>query len=268
MAQASLHESPYLSSPIRPIPSFNRNQSRSSTSNAKWSPTFSMNGKGMSRCNSPNHSTIASLRLNSPHTPGSIFSVQSSVTHACDSRRQSLARMILLPEDDLTGYDIFTTKNDQHELTNKPCSQTCEEKYGGDEYSTSDFDEDETISSEYANSVNDNMIIETMKLIGNSDAVLYGRGEDALSQKNPYDSEQEQTIKVKEWTDIKLPAVPMRNLISATREGKTTQRVQGTKGNSTSLMNSPYALQTKKATRKGKIKNNTGRKEQKDDFRF
>ena len=262
----SLHESPYLSSPIRPIPSFNRNQSRANTSNTKWSPSFSINGKGTSRCNSSNHSTIASLRLNSPHN-GSIFSVRSSATqHACDSRRQSLARMILLPDDDLTGYDIFTTKNDQSEFKNKP--HLCEENKDDDEYSTSDFDEDETISSHYANSVNDDMIFESLKLRGNSDAVLYGRGENSNSQQNLYDSEQEQTTKVKEWTEIKLPAVPIRNLNSSiSREGKTAKRVQGTKGNSTSLINSPYALlQTKNITRKGKIKN--CRKEQKEGFRF
>ena len=256
MALAKIEQSPYLSSPIRPIPSFKRNRSHLITSNAKWSPSVGTKGGAMSMCSSSKQSTVASLRLSSPHDC-SMMSVQSNLTHGYENRNRSLSRMILLPDDDLTGYYIFTSRGHETESTNNP---PYEEKHNEDDYSTSDFDDDESISTNYANSVTDDTLFSKMKENGND--VFGEKRKETISQHNTPFSEK--GIKNNEWTDIKLPAVNTRKVISATCSSDTQRAKINYSGG---LINSPYAIQTKKTKiQKAKIKNR--RKEPKEDFRF
>ena len=169
--------------------------------------------------------------------------------------------MILLPDDDLTGYHIFTTKEHETESANK---HPHEEKNDGDEYSTSDFDDDETISTEYANSVNDDTVLTKMKENGHE--FLCGRRIDTISQQSTHSPEK--ASESEEWNDIKLPAVNVRNFTSGTGSSVSKSTHRSKLNSNCGLINSPYAVQRKKpkTIRKAKIKNK--RKEPKEDFQF
>jgi len=266
---SSLQDSPYLSSPIRPIPSSSRSQSRGG-GNSNMSVTSKLSKRytsSNSRATSPAHSTVGSLRLASPYSE-SIFSIHSlctSSTQNVESERQSLSRTVMLPHeiDDLTK--LFKIDNGNIEILKKAKEE------GGDEdqYSISDFDDDSTIASNLANSINDDIVFEKMqeKTLGDDNILLYHRNhvmpKEVCIMKEEHDKNQYDSTE-KCSPALKLPSVSTEDANKEYRkEGtnasvkkvKLKQQQESHKYSDVALLRSPYAINqtnSKRVSRKKK----------------
>ncbi len=257
---SSLQDSPYLSSPIRPIPSFSKNRSSNMSISSKRSK------KVCSRPNSPAQSTVGSLRLTSPYSE-SIFSLHSLCTtpsKKVETERQSLSRTVLLPNeiDDMAKQlNVQTSNFQRHSELKRECGDDDEK------YDMSDFDDDDsTIESDAAKSLCDEKVFQKMQVEGNDDELLY-RYQDVVP--NEVTIEQELTknkidLKDSNSPEIKLPAVNTEGdenqaLTSTTPERKHKLKNQHQdRSSDSSIIRSPYAAnqsKLKRSTRKKKKAN-------------
>ena len=161
---SSLQDSPYLTSPIRPIPSFSKKYSSNMSVSSKRSKKYGARTVACdNRTMSPSQSTVGSLRLTSPFSD-SIFSLHSLCTSSkkvVENERQSLSRTVLLPHEiDILAKQFHVTydikNNDRHN------SKEDIDDDNGDVMS--DFDDDSTIASDIAKSINDDNIYEKLQL--------------------------------------------------------------------------------------------------------
>lgn len=250
----SLKDSPYLSSPIRTLPSFNRQRSSNFSVSSKRSRE-----KGSSvyvrseRPNSPAHSTLGSLRLASPYSD-SIYSIHSLCTSTKQNtgKRQSLSRAVLLPHeiDNLAQelkiqFNNVVSTQEQHKETqdeNEP-------------YDLSDFDDDSTICSEFANSITDKNIFDAIKVSDDGEFKLFNNHKDdegLPKEVSIHESPHSKKCDRKEETKaIKLPTVEIQNNISGFG-GKTPKQMKQENAVpcNSSLEKSPYAQTRAKRKKK------------------
>jgi hypothetical protein len=256
---SSLQDSPYLSSPIRPIPSFSRNRSSNMSVSSKRSRKVAT---VCGRLNSPAQSTVGSLRLTSPYSE-SIFSLHSLCTTSTknvESERQSLSRTVLLPHEiDVLAKQLKVEQGDiQREREGKDADDD------DSQYDLSDFDDDSTIASDIAKSINDEIVFQKIQVEGD-DELLYDvkdivpkevsiMGEDAM--KNTCDSAESNS------QSIKLPSVNVEETfqrngkqIFNSPEKRSKFKQQQHKSPPSSIIKSPYAVsqaKPKRSTRKKK----------------
>lgn len=251
---SSLQDSPYLSSPIRPIPSFSRHRGSSSISvTSKRSRTIN------SRTNSPAQSTVGSLRLTSPYSE-SIFSLHSlcttSNTTRRESERQSLSRSVLLPHE----IDVMVKQMKVDPKGNSHSKALDSEENGDDgDYDLSDFDDDSTITSDIAKSVCDEDVYNLILKEGDNEFLCQRR--ETLHKDCDLSSNEKQTksdpLVGNDPQAIKLPSVQLdqtKNTDTTDKKGKMKQNERYSESN---LKRSPYAVN------QNKTKRSIGRKKKK-----
>ncbi len=292
---SDLQGSPYLSSPIRPLKSVLTPCSRNSQKVKRSIGVSSISGCSVSKANiSSGRSTVGSLRLTSPYS-ASVFSLQSlnsTRSRTFDKGKQkSFTRSVLLPQEvdglaSLLGVNIEITKGHvEGEIDN-------DYNTGEEEYGVSDFEEDSTVHSGSAMSVDDGTIFESIAKMKTDDAILFhrqpskladhdippesplldadnGRLNTSLLKSKSFNSQQSSTP-----PQIKLPAVdahyqrdphndkPMHN----NRKSLTINNIEPVAPKLHSpILNSPYA--TKQRQRKSMKKRVTTLKK-KGSFQF
>ena len=138
----TLQDSPYLSSPIRPIP----NSSYRSTGTRK--SRRSTNRRSVT--GSPGHSTVGSLKLSSPYSE-SIYSLQSlSSARSCNlNQDKSQIRCVILPDEIESLALFFGTRVVTEDAAG------CTSGVENEDYDISDCDDDSTLNSISAESIGD-----------------------------------------------------------------------------------------------------------------
>lgn len=270
---SSLQDSPYLSSPIRPIPSFSRQRSSNLSVSSKRSRKYHGGTSVMSyddrRASSPAQSTVGSLQLNSPYSE-SIFSLHSLCTKSMrsntGSERHSSSRSVLLPQeiDDLRKQ-FNIPKGNYHHL-----NQFNGKDDDNDQYDMSDFDDDSTIASDSAKTITDEDVFEKMQMEGFGELLYHHK--DILPKEVVTVQEKHNTEACKRdfsevGTDqsIKLPSVNPEESIRSNNYQKLVSKspVKPTKtvrkdeaiSSDNALKKSPYAVnqnRSKWSTRKKK----------------
>ena len=257
---SSLKESPYLSSPIRPIPSFSRHRSCNlSVSSKRSRRTID------SATNSQDQSTVGSLRLTSPYSE-SIFSLHSLCTTSSKPRKesegQSLSRSVLLPHE--IDVMIKQMKVDQKDI-NPNCNDADIEKAGEDEqYDLSDFDDDSTIASDTVKSICDDDVYNLMQKDGGDEFPFQKRffittkdNDVTTSKGNSMDTKNEQS-EGNDEASIRLPSVHVEPAKDLEIPEKKVKMNPTDKYSELSLKRSPYAV-----NQSSKTKRSTGRKKKK-----
>jgi len=224
--------------------------------------------------NSQARSTIGSLRLTSPYSE-SIFSLQSlsstATKTAFNEKNRSLSRSVLLPHeiDDLAR---FLGRG----ITNVAKSNKTDDE--NDSYNNlSDFDDDDsTVNSEGAISIDDAAIFQHMKTHDNDDSVVLGNRssnklDELLVDQAPKTDTNESSPQIK----LKLPSVTLdtarydeakptrkktRSSGGVSRSGNNVTSTTNTNTHidQSTLLNSPYVTQIK--TKKSKKKATTAKK--------
>jgi hypothetical protein len=239
---SALQDSPYLSSPIRPIPSFRSDSTR------KSKRSISCN----SRASSP-RSTLGSLRLASPYSQ-SIYSLQSLSSTVSKSAfqdgKKTLNRSVLLPHeiDDIAKFLGATIAM----KTEKESGDDDDEN----EYDLSDFDDDSTVNSDSARSIDDGAVFEHIANNKNDDINLGVHRISTLSttltedetvsfNKRVESNKCQHVEEPSDTTQIKLPSVGTER---GSAHAKPTRKKRGKNGASSnkstsSLLKSPYAKQ-------------------------
>ena len=245
---SALQDSPYLSSPIRPL-SFRSTTSRKS----KRSVSRSF------RAHSPARSTVGSLRLKSPYSE-SVFSLQSlssTTSRGFNQKRQSLSRTVLLPHeiDDLQkllGATICVMKNEKHSLDDDE-----------NEYDLSDFDDDSTVNSESVMSIDDAAVLHLLAndaedtVLGNHRISMPSTASKVVNQPPCDDHSIENDNNVKEVKAIDPPNIKLPS-VNADRGGdekvshRKKIRSEGKIDKKNRLFKSPYAatMKPKKSKKK------------------
>ena len=208
----SLETSPYLSSPIRPIPSL-RSRSRGSISVATRTTCRSRSASRISRsrASSPSHSTVVTFNHQSPYE-NQFLSRQSSFESMRSTVNRSDARSVLLPSeiDDLAK--IWPT-HDKTEFSfnfnnfTDSVLQSAEKKRNIsidskdiDPESSHHFitDDDWSATSEFARSVNDEAVFEQVR--------QWNRQNDTMLFKNVESDELNNSILENKNTHINIPS--------------------------------------------------------------
>ncbi len=255
---SSLNRSPYLSSPIRPIPSFSRHRSSNLSVSSKRSRTIN------STANSEDQSTVGSLRLTSPYSE-SIFSLHSLCTNASttprkENERQSLARTVLLPHE----IDVMVKhmKAEQKDNLHSKASHLEENGNHDDQYDLSDFDDDSTVASDVANSVCDEDVYNLMNEEGDGEFLFERRdihpksNGGTASNENPVEKSSKPTAENEKT--VSLPSVHLEHAKSSEIPEKKVKTKPSEKYSDFSLKRSPYAV-----NQKSKPKRSAGRKKKK-----
>lgn len=274
---SSLQDSPYLSSPIRPIPSFSRQRSSNLSVSSKRSRKYHGSTSIMScddrRVTSPAQSTVGSLRLTSPYSE-SIFSLHSLCTNSTrnntESERHSLSRSVLLPHeiDDLRKQ--FNIPKGNHHYQNQSNAKDDDDD---DQYDMSDFDDDSTIASDFAKSITDEEVFEKIKMEGCGELLFHHkdilpREVVTVQEKHNTEASKCDFPEVEIDRSIKLPSVNPEDSIRSNNNQKLvskspvgsskkpkTMRKDDITSSESPLKKSPYAVnQTKSkwSTRKKK----------------
>lgn len=201
--RSSLQDSPYLSSPIRPFPSYNVRQSSNTSVSSKRSRKQCGSKIMCDRTSSPAQSTLGSLRLASPYSE-SIFSIHSLCTASTqngESERQSLSRTVLLPNeiDALAKALKLQRSRNQQDYSPKD-EENC------NQYDLSDFDDDSTIASDFAKSVTDENVFNKIMVEGD-DGLLYSRKESLPVEVEITEQTEMKKSEVLDTSSLKLPSI-------------------------------------------------------------
>jgi hypothetical protein len=231
---SALQHSPYLSSPIRPLPSFRSVSTRKSKRSVS----------GASRASSP-RSTLGSLRLASPYSQ-SIFSLQSLNSSVSKSpfpgnKTQALNRSVLLPHeiDDIAKFLGTTIALDTEK----------ESDNNDDEYELSDFDDESTVNSNCAKSLDDHAVYSHIENNKKEDINLGDRRISTLSGNlNSLEKDKSHSEESSEINQIKLPSVSAIERLSDSAKPRRKKKTKiGTSSKRSksprSLTKSPYAMQ-------------------------
>ncbi len=261
---STLQDSPYLSSPIRPIPSFRQRSSDFSVSSKrsrKPGTSTSVDDGAASLA----QSTVGSLRLTSPYSD-SIFSIHSLCTTSSirqnENERQSLSRTVLLPDEieNLKKQLKYHPTSFQNQLNTK------NENEENDQYNIVDFDDDSTIVSYFAHSIADENIFNKMEMDSDED-VLFNRNSDFPKEVSITENSQikgnGESIKDNSNNDshslLKFPSVHGPDVLlrvgyNYSPSDKGGKKLSNHEGDSV-MKQSPYAVnqcKTKRGTRKKK----------------
>ena len=242
---SALRDSPYCTSPIRPIPSFRSVSTRKSIRSTNRS----------TRPHSPARSTLGSLRLTSPYSE-SIFSLQSLTStkskSALHGRQQPSSRSVLLPHE----VDGIAKLLGAAHVLNHEKSSGKDIDNGDDEYNLSDFDDDSTVGSKSALSIGDEDVIEHLvKCNNDTNLGNYMLSTFSNLTKDEHRSPQNESSEIpkspheqatREIHGIKLPSVSIdvgRGDTSPSRK-KRGKNSASRKRDNPKIFNSPYAIQT------------------------
>ncbi len=236
---SALQDSPYLSSPIRPIPSFKS----VSTRKTKRFATYD------SRASSP-RSTVGSLRLASPYSQ-SIYSLQSlsstvSTNGFQRGNSQALNRSVLLPHEIDHVEKILGVTSTMKNIGND---------FGDGNHDCDSFDfDDSTVNSDSARSINDRAVFE---YIANENDDEFNLGELRISTLSASiskdDSGSPATVERKAYqraknslSEPKLVRLPLVETDRDIFDGKATRKKKVKNANSRKkvtgpILKSPYA---------------------------
>lgn len=262
---STFQDSPYLSTPIRPIPSFSRQRSSNFSVSSKRSRKPRTSTWVDDGAASLAQSTVGSLRLTSPYSD-SIFSLHSlcttSSTRQNENERQSLSRTVLLPDEieNLKKQLKYHPTSYQNQLNTK------KEDEENDQYNIAEFDDDSTIVSDFAHSITDENIFNKMEMESDED-ILFNRNSDFPKEVSITDKIQMkgngESIKDNSNNDshslLKFPSVHNPDALlhvgyNSSPPDKGGKKLSNHEGDSTMKL-SPYAVnqcRTNRGTRKKK----------------
>lgn len=234
------HGSPYLTSPIRPIPP-TMSRTREVTKKAKKRSTAEPKSKTRSPTSS---STFGHNRVASPYSE-SLYSLQSlryfaNGVSASNSKvsRQQQCYLILPSEIDELATFFGTNLASMDDRKGKDSSREHERQDHKEEYESTDSEDDVTLNTDFAASLNDDAILKhvttTYNIINNNnDSGMSNKGVDSEITNSESDDESQTSDAISNTSQqLKLPSLIKE------KQSKVSKRKS--KKHETSI--SPYAI--------------------------